>query len=163
MGWANRITVLRAMLTVAVWVALLLGAALEQWRTRKGIRPALARRALYDEKPPRGGYYWMMAALVLPSLVLPTRVRVLEEGLVVVTPTSYLFVPSGALIEARPTAWYEALLRGGVNLVSEPRKAVEIRRRGRVLPLMISVEDRERFLEALARAQAKALASSLAG
>ena len=130
-------------------LVLLIAGLAEQHRTRRRLRPALVAPARYDERAPRGLYYWALVGTVLPYVVLPTRIRVVDEGLVVVTPVSYLFVPLRAIAEARPIGVAAALTSSGLNLATSPRGAVRIRLRARLLPLVLAVVDRDRFLAAL--------------
>lgn len=135
---------------VATGLVVLLAAGLaEAHRTRRRVRPALVREALYDEPAPRGPYYWALASTLLPYVVLPTRIRVIEEGLLALTPVSYLFVPREAIVEARAVGPAVAVLGGGLNLATSPKGAVRIRVRGRLLPLVLSVAHRDQFLGAL--------------
>jgi len=134
---------------VAGGAVLLLAAGVEQWRTRKRLRHALTRKPRYDEPSPRGPFYWEMAACLVPYVLLPTRLRVIDEGLVAITPLTYLYVPLAAVAEARAVGPLPALLGGGVNLATSPGSAVRIKVRGRLLPLTLSVVDRPRFLAAL--------------
>lgn len=143
-------TLLRALAAGAV--AVLLGATLERWRTRRRLVPALMRPALYDEPTPRGAYYWLLVAIGggLPALFLPSRVKLMDEGLVAITPVSHLWLPAPALERAAAAPWPAAVFGSGFNLTTAPLSSVRLFRRRGWLPLVLSVKDRDRFLEAAA-------------
>jgi hypothetical protein len=132
-------------------VVLLLGAGLERWRTRQRLVPALMRPAAYDEPAPRGPYYVLVGllGLGLPWLFLPTRIRVMDDGLVAVTPVSYLWLPAPAIEAVEEASAAQAVLGTGINLVTSPLASVRIRRRRRWLPFVLSAADRPRFIAAL--------------
>lgn len=138
---------LRALL--AGVVALLLGVAVERFRSRRLLPPLLIGKSDYDERTPRGTAHILVAILGLgvPLLVMPTRVRVTERGVVVVTAVSFFTVPAIVIDRVERAPALQALFGAGINLASTPSAAVRIFRRGRFFPLLISVSDRERFLE----------------
>lgn len=133
---------------VAGLVVMLLGIMLERWRTKKRLVPALMRPALYDEPTPRGPYYFVLVLLGmgLPWLLFPRRIKVLAEGVVAITPTTYLWIPAPALTRIEEAGLLQAIVGSGLNLATSPGKAVRLWRRRRWIPLVLSVVDRPRFM-----------------
>lgn len=131
--------------------ALLLGVVLERWRTRRLLVPALMRPARYDEPTPRGMYYVLVTLLGagLPWLFFPTRIKVMTDGLVAITPVGYLWIPAPAVHEADAANLVQAVLGTGLNFTTSPSSSVRLWRRRRWLPIVLSVVDRPRFLAVL--------------
>lgn len=132
-------------------VAALLGAAVERWRSRKKLPPALVAPARYDEPTPRDLSFYLVTALGagIPLLLVPTRVRVIDDGVLAITPVSYFVVPAAAIERAERSGWLQALAGPGVNLAASPGSAVRIFRRARRFPVVLSVADPDRFLAAV--------------
>lgn len=147
-----RLVLLRALATGAA--AALLAAAVERFRTRKRLVPALVARASYDEPTPRGAVFTLVAVLgaFIPLVLVPSRVRVTERAVVVITPVSFFLLPLVTIESAERVGPLQALFGAGINLASHPRRAVRLRRRG-ALSVVVSVTDPDRFLEALERAR----------
>ncbi len=133
---------------VAGTAVLVLGILLERWRTKKRLVPALMREALYDEPTPRGVYYFVLVVLGMgiPWLLLPRRIKVMSEGVVAITPTTFLWIPAPALERVEEATRFQAVVGSGLNLVTSPGNAVRLFRRRRWIPLVLSVVDRPRFL-----------------
>jgi hypothetical protein len=132
-------------------IAALLGAAVERWRSRKKLPPALVARARYDERTPRDLAFYLVAALGagIPLLLLPTRVRVIDDGVLAITPLSYFVLPAAAIERVERAGWLQALAGPGVTLAASPGSAVRIFRRARRFPVVVSVTAPDRFLAAV--------------
>lgn len=148
-GLSPRQVLLRALL--AGVIALMLSVMVERWRSRKKLPPALVAKARYDESTPRGTIFFTVVILGLgiPLLLIPSRVRVLAAGVLVVTPVSYFMIPAAAVTRVERAGRLQALFGAGVNLTGDPASAVRIFRAKRFFPLVMSVTDPDRFVEAL--------------
>jgi hypothetical protein len=133
-------------------VAMLLGATLERWRSRKKLPRALVARAAYDERTPRDLAFYLVAVLGLgiPLLLVPTRVRVFDDGVLAITPVSYFLLPAAAIERAERAGRLQALAGAGINFAASPGAAVRVFRRARHFPVVFSVSDPDRFLAAVA-------------
>ena len=141
--------------TVTGLVVLLLGVIVERWRSRKKIPPALVTKATYDERIHKSAATWIIVLLGLgiPLLFTPERVRVIGEGIVVVTPVGYFLLPMVAIDRVERSGRLQALLGAGVNLAGDPSTAVRIFRKRRLFPVVISVEDPKRFIDVVHKAR----------
>jgi hypothetical protein len=130
---------------------LILAALLERWRSRKLLVPALMRPALYDEPAPLGIYFAVICLLTsgLSWIFVPSRVKVMDRGLVAITPVSYLWLPAAAIERAEAATRLQAVLGGGINLATTPTSSIRLILRRRWFPVVVSVADRDRFLQVI--------------
>lgn len=132
-------------------ITLMLAVMVERWRSRKKLPPALITRARYDEATPKGASFVTVVILGLgiPFLLIPTRVRVIAAGVLVVTPVSYFLIPGAAVARVERAGMLQALFGAGINLTGNPASAVRLFRTKRFFPLVMSVTDPDRFIDAV--------------
>ena len=132
-------------------VAAILAGLLERWRSRQRLAPLLVGESSYDEPTPRPWSYHVICVLGLgaPWLLMPTRLRMTNLGLVAITPVTYFLVPRQAIRKAETITRIQALLGQGVNVATDYDSALRIWRHKRLFPLVMSASRRDQLIALL--------------